>query len=183
METTFAPTLDCFIRRAQAQPDWLNQDDKERLLQVVKKFQCVAINGGDEYRALWITVERGPIEDFGDYDEFLEDGEVESREEFEQLWKDYYPEPVKWYLLSLNYYDGAYFVGIDDKLTLHLKDEPSKAGESINDQFISWIDRMVDKYTDWLKKDTDGYNQYICQHLPFTRRTGRIVRQQYWDID
>ncbi|KAF5036070.1 hypothetical protein DSECCO2_578920 [anaerobic digester metagenome] len=48
---------------------------------------------------------------------------------------------------------------------------------------ISWIDRAVDNCLDWLKRGSAGYNQYISQHLPFTRRTGRILRKQYWDID
>ena len=48
-------------------------------------------------KAIWVIVPRGAIEDFGDYDEMVEDGEVESREEYESLWKSTYPDENCWY--------------------------------------------------------------------------------------
>jgi hypothetical protein len=178
-----APILDNLIAKAQSYLDLLSQSDKDNLQKVIDKLQCIAICGNDERRELWLTVERGSIEDFGDYNEFLENELVENQEDFEKLWKEEYPDSVKWYLLSVTHYSEEYFIFIDNKLTLHIKNTLPEINESHNNQLISWIDQAVDSCLDWLKKDSAGYNQYVCQHLPFTRRTGRILRKQYWDID
>lgn len=183
MDTISAPLLDNLIAKAQSTPDLLSLFDKDNLFKIIAELECVAICGNDECRELWLTVERGSIEDFGDYDEYLENGEVENQEDFEKIWKEYYPDSVKWYFLSVSHYKEEYFISIDSRLTLHLKNSPSEIAESINSQFISWLDQAVSKCIEWLKKDTIGYNQYVNQHLPFSRRTGRILRQQYWDID
>lgn len=183
MNAISAPILDNFISKAQYHPDLLSQEEKDALLSIIEKLQCVAICGNDECRELWLTIERGSIEDFGDYNDYLENGIVENRDDFEKLWKDEYPDLVKWYLLSVKHYNEECFLFIDSKLTLHIKKGASNITESINLQLISWIDQAVSKCLDWLKSDTTGYNEYINQHLPYTKRTGRILRQDYWNID
>ena len=53
----------------------------------------------DEAKGIWIIVPRGDITDWGDFESEKEDGEVDSYEEFEQIWHDYYPnetESVLW---------------------------------------------------------------------------------------
>jgi hypothetical protein len=53
-------------------------------------------------------VERGPVEAFGDYEEFRENGEVKSLQEFKKLWKEYYPEETYWYEFGTSkYQDGC----------------------------------------------------------------------------
>ena len=183
MNTISAPILDNFISKAQSYPDLLSQEEKDALLRIIEKLQCIAICGNDECRELWLTIERGSIEDFGDYDEYLENEIVSNKNEFEELWKDEYPDSVKWYLLSVKHYNEECFLFIDSKLTLHIKKEASDITEFINLQLISWIDQAVSKCLEWLKRDAPGYNQYINQHLPYTKRTGRILRQDYWNID
>ncbi|MDR1937479.1 MAG: hypothetical protein LBQ73_03130 [Tannerellaceae bacterium] len=115
--------------------------------------------------------------------DYLENGFVENREDFENIWKEDYPDSVKWYLLSVNHYNKEYFICMDSKLTLHIKSVSPDISESVNSQFISWINQAVNKCVDRLKKDTAGYNRYINQHLPYSRRTGRILRQQHWEIE
>lgn len=183
MDILSAPLFDTFIAKAQSYADLLHQQEKAALLHIIEKLHCVAISGDDECRKLWFTVERGSIENFGDYDEFLLNEIVENREDFERIWKEDYPDPVKWYHFSVNHYNGEYFINIDNKLTLHIKKEVSALTEPVNLQLILWIEQAVDKCLDWLRKDAAGYNEYINQHLPFSKRLGRILRQQYWKIN
>lgn len=183
MNTISAPILDNLIAKAQSNPDVQNQMENNALLSIIEKLQCVAVCGNDERRELWLTVERGSIEDFGDYDDYLENEIVDNREDFERIWQEDYPDPVKWYLFSVSHYNGEYFIGTDNKLTLHIKDTPPEIDQSVNAQLISWLDQAVSLCIDWLKRDAAGYNRYINQHLPYTKRTGRILRQDYWDID
>lgn len=178
-----APLLDDLIIKAQANPELLTLANKGDLLVIIAKLQCVAICGNDERRELWLTEERGSIEDYGDYNEYLENGIVNNEEDFERVWKEDYPDPVKWYLFSVSHYNEEYFISVNNKLTLHIKNKTCAINESINSQLISWIDQTVDKQIDWLKKDACGYNRYINQDLPFSMRTGRLLRQHYWKID
>lgn len=178
-----APLLDNFIIKAQASPELLTLVNKGDLLVIIAKLQCVAICGNDERRELWLTEERGSIEDYGDYNEYLENGIVNNEEDFERVWKEDYPDPVKWYLFSVSHYNEEYFISVNNKLTLHIKNKTCAINESINSQLISWIDETVDKQIDWLKKDACGYNRYINQYLPYSMRTGRLLRQHYWEID
>ena len=46
----------------------------------------------DEYKSIWIMLPRGDISEFGSFEDFKEDGEVDTYEEFEELWKSYYPD-------------------------------------------------------------------------------------------
>ena len=43
-------------------------------------------------RLLHFCVDRGPIEDFGDYEDMLSEEMVTDREDFERLWKEYFPD-------------------------------------------------------------------------------------------
>lgn len=183
MNTISAPILDNLIVEAQSHPDLLSQVEKDALLHIIDKLQCVAVCGNDECRELWFTSERSSIEDFGDFEEYLENEIISNKKEFEELWKEDYPNSIKWYLFSVRHYNKEYFFFIDSKLTLHIKKNASDIIEPINLQLISCIDQAVSKCLDWLYKDTDGYNEYINQYLPYTKRTGRILRQDYWNID
>ena len=46
---------------------------------------------------LWLKADRGSVDDFGNYEEWLENGEVENYTEFEQLWKDECPNETEWF--------------------------------------------------------------------------------------
>ena len=134
-----APLLDNLIAKAQSNPDLLSQSDKDNLLRIIDRLQYITICGNDERREFWLTVERGSIEDFGDYNEYLENELVESQEDFEEIWKEEYPDSAKWYLLSVTHYNEEYFIFINNRLTLHIKNTLSETAESFNSQLISWI--------------------------------------------
>jgi hypothetical protein len=86
--TISAPLLDNLIAKAQSYPDLLSQSDKDNLLRIIDRLQYIAICGNDERREFWLTVERGSIEDFGDYNEYLENELVENKKDFEEIWKE-----------------------------------------------------------------------------------------------
>lgn len=143
MNTISAPILDGLITKAQSCPDLLSQTDKEVLLCILEKMQCVAICGNDERRELWLTTDHGSIEDFGDYDDYLENEIVENRDDFEKIWKEEYPDLIKWYLFSVTHYNGEYFFFVDNRLTLHIKKEEPYSTESLNTQLISLVFHLI----------------------------------------
>jgi len=116
----FAPQLDALIQHAQSLPAVVGEENRAALLRLFDKLYEIAACGEDERRELWLTAERGAIEAFGDYEEYLDEGDVESYEEFETLWRDYYPEPLKWYPLTTMVYRDNYSVFLDHKLVLQI---------------------------------------------------------------
>jgi len=92
-----APHIDEFI--SGSRNGALNQNRELRIyfLQIYEVMKSLKPVGDDDLRLLWIEIPRGTIDDFGDYDTFREEELVDSYEDFEEEWKAYYPDPVKWY--------------------------------------------------------------------------------------
>ena len=69
----------------------------------VMKISPYCANG---VREIHICVDRGPIEDFGDYEDMLAQDIVTDREDFERLWKEYFPNEKCWFTVSFYENDG-----------------------------------------------------------------------------
>lgn len=74
-------------------------DDKSQKLldELFELLEQVAPESQNGVRTLWLRAERGPIEDFGNAAEEIEEGNYDSEEEFIDAWKSWFPEDVKWY--------------------------------------------------------------------------------------
>ena len=108
---------------------WLSQDNRmgsksyiydetsrtllDELFELLKQ---VAPTQEDGTRTLWFHADRGSIEDYGDADELIEDGEFDSKEEFIQTWEEEYPDEVEWYRISPPTEDGA--LALDQRTAL-----------------------------------------------------------------
>ncbi|HPE95503.1 MAG TPA: hypothetical protein PLT66_05505 [Bacillota bacterium] len=152
----------------------------DEIFALIKRLSPVSKNGA---RELWFTAERGTIEDFGNFDEMLENGEVESREEFEQWWKDEYPNETEWFSFTavddteINYraiFLGEKFVIEDDK-----RKEHSAFPIDIS-EFAEWIRDSVNECIAELENGT--YNERVQRELPVQHRTGTILRRHLWDV-
>ena len=118
-----APKVDTLIFRAEKLYEITDDRTKDLTFELFQKLQSIAVCGDDECRELWLATPRGSIEEYANYEEYLEDGEVESRKEFEELWLSEYPEPQKWYLLSTVVYKEIHSVFIGGKLVLQYQPE------------------------------------------------------------
>src|SRR3989304_4621840 len=93
----FAPAIDNLIDSGQFNPDLIDTKIYNKLTAIYKVISCIKPIGDDDIRKLWIEVYRGTINDFGEFEEFVEDGVVETYGEFESLWKEYYTDEIKWH--------------------------------------------------------------------------------------
>ncbi len=150
----------------------------DQIFEVVRK---IAPTRNNDVRELWLTAERGPIEDFGDIDELLADGTVESREEFEAWWHERYPEETCWYQFSavedpeIGY--RAIFIG--QKFVIEVDERKEKDYPNDISEFAQWI---LDALNAAYKKLQDGsYNDFVDANLPPQHRTGTLVRKYLWD--
>lgn len=78
-----APKIDGYLSQYSSN-DWnspsLTAETLEALKALFKEFDAIAPNGRNGNRVLYISAERGPIEDFGDYEEMLADELVANRD-------------------------------------------------------------------------------------------------------
>ena len=152
----------------------------DELFHLLEQLEPIDKNG---CRSLWFWADRGPIEDFGDVKEAVEDGSYPSEEAFVEAWKDYYPDDVEWY----------YFKALEDKprgyravlLGQHViivEDAGRKkhAWPYEITEFVQWIVDSVRERISMLQAGT--YNNYVAKNLPPQHRTGTIERSALWFV-
>jgi hypothetical protein len=185
----FAPDADVIVNNTNRGTDLVNRSIYRKLTKIYSVFSCVKPVGDDELREIWLEVERGPIEAFGNYEEFKESGEVETCEDFKQLWKEYYPEETKWYKFQTAKYEDNLYFYFGGKLiwtinTNEFQGEDTRESWNLDyfERFAGWLlEKIVDE-TNKLKEDVDAYNAYIQQNLPWSKRLGKIRRRDFWEI-
>ena len=59
------------------------------------------LENNEEVKTIWLQIPRGSIDDYDSYEDLVEYGEVNSKEEYEARWLDDYPSEVKWYRLLI----------------------------------------------------------------------------------
>jgi len=175
-----APLLDELIQKASGAPDAPDDTTKSQVLTLIDKIKTLDICGDDERRELWLWTERGTIEEFGDYNEYLEYGDVESHEEFQELWLAYYPNELKWYKLTLTIYRDTTYIYLDGKLVFQSATLQQHDYSVDNSELAMWLTDAVDTVLEMLRNET--YNQFVADNLPFHKRLGKIKRRDYWDI-
>ncbi len=120
------------------------------------------------------------LEDYGSYEDFLADGEVETCEEFNNWWLSEYPESQKWYELITTVYKGVSYIFLDGKLLFQVTPDEKSAYELDWSDFAEWLLAAVGKCIEALESGT--YNTYVNENLPYRKRLGKILREKYWHI-
>lgn len=152
----------------------------DKLFDLLEQVSPIAKNGA---RTFWLRAERGPIEDYGNAAQLIEDGEFDSEEEFIASWKSYFPDEVEWYEFSaVRLKDEGYravmlaheFVIVQDN-----RKEPSRFPNEIP-EFVQWLLEGVEECIAMLKEGT--YNDFVERNLPPQHRTGTIRRKDFWDV-
>lgn len=131
---------------------------------------------------LWLTAERGPEEAFGNFNEMLQCGDVDSREEFEEWWKGEFPEETMWYeFVAVERKDINYkAIMLSNKMIIEIDPRKSGGFEQNISEFTEWLLQQVKLTICELENDT--YNQKVATELPVQYRTGTIVRKDLHDM-
>ncbi|MBP5230314.1 MAG: hypothetical protein ILO68_01160 [Clostridia bacterium] len=165
-----------FYRREEYNLDPKSREMLDRLYALLSEIEPC---GSDERRSVWIRVERGTLEDYGDFDEMLEEGEVESREEFERNWRLDYPDEYDYYELTTLRYQEWRSVFLNGVPVIQINPEKEGWGHDISN-FLEWLISEVGTVLDLLRKGE--YNSRIRQILPYKYRTGVISAKEYWKL-
>ena len=150
------------------------------LFSLIERIEPISENGA---RSLWFRAEKGTIDDYGDADELIEEVEVDSREEFQQLWKAEFTEDVEWYEFTAVCVLGETFRAISlCHRTIIVQDERRQLSGFPYEitEFVQWL---LDSLKECIGMLEDGtYNDFIQQNLPPKHRTGTITRKAFWDV-
>jgi len=185
--SVMAPDVKWMMEVNDDSPIVQDERSKELMLATFKVLQTVETTRSEDRPPwklweMWVEIPRGTIEDFGDYEEYLEDGEVSSREEFEELWLSYYPDSKYWFKLSFSE-DGEYYsAAINDNLVMENVPGMEKEGWRIPDKsdIAQWMMSAVSKVVEDVRSGI--YNEYVKQNLTYENRRGRITVEDMWSI-
>jgi len=153
-------------------------------LDVVRKIKP-QIDVTDQVWTLWLRSERGDISAFGDFDEFKEEGEVDSYEEFESRWKEEYPDALKWHQVTLLLYQDRLFFNVASKCHFDVDLKTNEiAGADVQHEdikdFILWLLEGLKKEVREFLEHPEAYNKFIAENLPLHKRVGKIKRMDIW---
>jgi hypothetical protein len=169
--------------------DILESDDlRNAIKEILAKLQLInPINDGlDNHWTFWVKSERGDISLFDDFEELMEMGEVESYEEYIELWKMEYPHEREWHKFAAVEYKNSLYFSID---STHLFEY-----NTINQQIIGFpnnneeIQGLLIKLLENVKSEIDSfikdhkkYNAELDENLPKRKKFGRIKRSLLWE--
>ena len=150
------------------------------------------LKSNEEAKSIWLQIPRGSINDYDSFEDLVEYGVVDTREEYEACWLEDYPSEVKWYSLviveSFNKEGSLSFraVALDNKTIIsadmNRKSEPS---ESFTEEAaITLCSLITDAIAESMEKLRMGmYNDDVNEHLPYWFRKGVIKRNVLWEKD
>ena len=131
---------------------------------------------------LWLKIPRGAIEDYGDYQEWLEDGDVEDYAEFEAMWRSDYPDEFAWYnFTAIQIKDtGCRLLFLGQKLVLEIDPRKEQGDAADLAGFSGWLRNAVEETVQQVAAGI--YNDLVERELPPQHRTGTIRRSQMWEV-
>lgn len=130
-----------------------------------------------DVRTLWISIPRGPIEDFGDYEDYKEDYNYE---EFVNLWKYEHPDEKDWYVFQYEKIPwGPRYVALGN-LGLFCEEEDKSFRDYSRGHtgLLKWLVGILRETVDSVKDGT--YHDLVVSQLPIGYRKGVVKRSDIW---
>ena len=144
------------------------------LFEILDRFEPV---GDDNLHVLWLRAQRGPISAFGDVEEWLEEGEVSSREEFQAWWLEDFPREEKWFCLSAAQYQDYRTLCVNHRVVIQI--DPHKTGEWFDMcEFLQWAIDAALETADMVAAGT--YLHAIEAGVDPRDRFGTVARTDFW---
>lgn len=180
-----APRIDYFVDVLSNRNENAYTYDETTQATIKEIFECLhtitPVLQNDVYE-LWITAERGALEDYDDYEELLAYGEVSSYGEFESLWQEEYPSETVIYRLRAVENPRNRYMGLLINHRMVIEVDPRKERGSFLDisDFSAWLLSEVKRCCALVENGT--YNAYADSIVPYEKRIGTIQRSKYWEI-
>lgn len=186
MKMFTAPELDRMLEVFELRtfnPENYDSKVKEQLNELYELLDKIKpLDGGDDLKILYFSVERGTIEHYGDYEELNEYGDVSNYEEFENIFKEEYPDDIYWYRMVASRYKNYRTISINYKNIIYA-DMDSKSDYFENTTLQELLEFIIYKVNECIKMlENNTYNDYISKNLSYKNRFGVIKRSEYWKL-
>ena len=155
-------------------------DALDRLFEVLADLE--ALTGNNEVKSIWLKVPRGSLENFGDYDALLADGEVSSYEEYAALWEEEYPDDYSWYELVVVVNERCRAVTVGNVMVFCADFEQELADfDWLEEYKLVLLDLLARSARESMRALREGsYNATVAKQLPYHLRTGVVARDATW---
>ena len=141
-----------------------------------------AIKDDDGTWIFWIGAERGPIEDFGNYEQLHDFGDYATYEEVKKDWLDWFPRDEYWFKITYISREGHRLVGINDRCVISTS--PKESSSEWGRDYTELLSALIEEAEDIVYKLRDGtYNDWLDKALPYRYRFGVMQRKDYWALD
>lgn len=186
MKIFTAPEIDGLLRVFEIKSFNLETYDENVKNKINELYELLdkikPLEGGDDLKILYFSVKRGTIENYGDYKEAKNMGEVDNFSEFERNFQEEYPDEVYWYRMVTSKYQSFRTISINFKPIIYTDMNESGYGFK-NAQLQEFLDFIIYKVKEIIKLLKDNtYNDYISKNLSYKNRFGVIKRSDYWKI-
>ncbi len=186
-KTLYTPQIKRYVDTLNSHRSFTCEEDYdaksyENINMFFKELKKIAPIDDRGCREFWVETERGPISAFGDYEEWKDLGEVKNRKEFNQLWLDYYPNPTSWFNIYAYEDEESDYkaIAVNERMIIQIGSNIEKKYMREITPFTEWLVSCVQDTIEKLKAGT--YMPYIRENLPAGRRTGIILREDFWDF-
>ena len=111
-----APEINNMITSLKGGNFVFKDKDSEIIDNLFLLIHKIAPCGDDERREIWLKADRGSIEDFGDFEDYLDAEVVDDYEEFEEWWESLYPDEIYWFKMTTVEHDHYRAIFLDRRL-------------------------------------------------------------------
>lgn len=185
-----APDIDrllkCFERHKN--PSGITEKIDSTMKSLFETLSVLApLKSNKEAKVIWVQIQRGDISDFDSFEDLKEYGEVKTYEEYKKLWKEEYPDELKWYRLVIvegKDREGKVdfkAVGFGNKTIISAIMNQKREDDYTDDFAVTLCELIMNsakKSMELLKRG--DYNEFVRKNLPYWFRTGVIKRTVLW---
>ena len=155
----------------------------ERMIETQRQFERLAVIGDEECRGFYIEVPRPTSEDWGNAEELIASGEYSSMDAYLSDWLAFNPMETRWFYVTSRKHGNNRSIHVTDRKFTHfvISNRSSYNEKEFDDvcckenlsRFFDFLNLMIGV----IIADSDGFNKYVANNLPYQQRTGRISRK------
>lgn len=170
----------------------VNDKTVAELIKIEKSLSRLQPMGDDNVRYLWFRVDSGKPDDWGNYEEMKEWGDVDDYDDYLNQWKEYVNENTLWYRISVGYVNDFHYMLISDgeqdfrdiRSARYVHDTgDASLFKADYSAAISKIRKAIDQCVDEILMDGGkSYMEFVETNLPYQKRTGTIPRRSLNEI-
>lgn len=175
------PVLNSLLHHTLEDDVYVDGESFAMLLEIQRTLAVFEPIDDDEARKIWLEIPRGTAEEWKAFDDErsgYSDPEEDSLASYQEALDDEFPYEKEWFFLVTSTYRENTFLKISDRdhryvifTNRHFREEACPTDMC---WFMEPLLQLVKERVTDIVKDTDTYNRYIEEHLPYRQRSGRI---------